>query len=279
MRDRLSEIHDLIHSIQMGVRAEDGSKQQRYQIPRALPAAFQHLVLLLVVIGSISNWSEYSRNQMRSAFDDCEGLLVEGRKQLLLMIHTDDYRDSSGFQAVDAEALLSLILANLISSMSTNDDFHLTEVYAEYTTKIQGIVRDSASVKVGQLQLLLAKSTHSPHLGLRRHQIAPRRIGHNQKHPNRAGHHPTRIQIHHSPHLRRRLPLRLHPRPHPRIHLPTHRRLQRTPRPSRNRPFPSRAIHLFKSRIQQQSHHRIHSRHHHFPTAIVRDELSRYEHE
>ena len=93
---------------------------------------------------------------MRSAFDDCERLLVEGRKQLLLMIHTDDYRDSSSFQAVDAEALLSLILANLISSMSTNGDFQLTEVYAEYTTNIQSIVRDSASVKVGPLQSLLS---------------------------------------------------------------------------------------------------------------------------
>lgn len=93
---------------------------------------------------------------MRSAFDDCERLLVEGRKQLLLMIHTDDYRDASGFQAVDAEALLSLILANLNYSMSTNDDFQLTDVYAEYTTNIQGIVRDSASVKVRQLQILLS---------------------------------------------------------------------------------------------------------------------------
>ena len=157
VRERLSEICSLIHSIQMGVRAEDGSKQQRYQIPRALPAAFQHLVLLLVVIGSISDWSEYSWSQMRAAFDDCETLLIEGRKQLLLMVHTDDYRDSSGFQAVDSEALLSLILANLISSMSTNDDFHLTEVYAEYTTKIQGVVRDSASVKVGRLQRLLCQ--------------------------------------------------------------------------------------------------------------------------
>lgn len=146
VRSRLSEICNLIQSIQMGVRAEDGSKQQRYQIPRALPAAFQRLVLLLVVISSISNWSEYSWNQMRSTFDDCEGLLVEGRKQLLLMIHTDDYR--FGFQAVNSEALLSLILANLISSMSPEGDFHLTEVYAEYTTRIQGIVRDSASVKV-----------------------------------------------------------------------------------------------------------------------------------
>ena len=90
---------------------------------------------------------------MRSTFDDCEGLLVEGRKQLLLMIHTDDYR--FGFQAVDSEALLSLILANLISSMSREGDFHLTEVYAEYTTTIQRIVRDSASVKVALLRSLL----------------------------------------------------------------------------------------------------------------------------
>lgn len=148
VRSRLSEIYNLIQSIQMGVRAEDGSKQQRYQIPRALPAAFQHLVLLLVVISSISNWSEYSWSQMQSTFDDCEGLLVEGRKQLLLMIHTDDYRDSSGFQAVDSEALVSLILENLISTMSTEGDFHLTEVYSEYTTRIHGVVRDSASVKV-----------------------------------------------------------------------------------------------------------------------------------
>lgn len=92
---------------------------------------------------------------MQCTFDDCEGLLVEGRKQLLLMIHTDDYRDSSGFQAVDSEALLSLILANSISTLSTEGDFHLTEVYAEYTTRIQAIVRDSASVKVNQPQCLL----------------------------------------------------------------------------------------------------------------------------
>lgn len=169
VRSRLAEIFNLVHSIQMGVRAEDGSKQQRYQIPRALPAAFQHLVLLLVVIGSISNWSDYSCNQMRSAFDDCERLLVEGRKQLLLMIHTDDYRDSSGFQAVDAESLLSLILANLNYSMSTNDDFQLTEVYAEYTTNIQGIVRDSASVKVS-CKDCQDKTVHSSLTGVRRHQ-------------------------------------------------------------------------------------------------------------
>lgn len=93
---------------------------------------------------------------MRTAFDDCQGLLVEGRKHLFLMIHIDDYRDSSSFQAVDSEALLSLILANLIFSLSTNDDFHLTEVYAKYTINIQGIVSGSAGVKVGQPRSLLS---------------------------------------------------------------------------------------------------------------------------
>ena len=156
VRSRLSEICSLIQSIQMGVRAKDGSKPQQYQIPGALRAAFQHLVLWLVVIGSISKWSDDSKSQMQSTFDDCEDLLVQGRMQLLSMIHTDDFRGASGFQAVDSEALLSLILANLSSTLSTEGDFHLTEVYADYTTRIQAMVRDSASVKVRQPQSLLA---------------------------------------------------------------------------------------------------------------------------
>lgn len=138
----------LLRSIQLGVRTDDGSKQARYQIPRALPAAFQHIVISLVIIGSIENWSDYSWDEMRAAFDDCETLLIEGRKQLILMIHTDDYRESAGFQAVDSEALLSLILANLVDNLSTETDFHLTEIYSEYTTKIQSVVRDKASVEV-----------------------------------------------------------------------------------------------------------------------------------
>ena len=145
---RLWALNDLVRSIQMGVRTDDGSKQARYQIPRALPAAFQHLVMLLVVSSTVSDWSEHSWNQLQTAFDECEGLLIEGRKQLILMIHTDDYRESAGFQAVDSEALLSLVLANLISHLSTEREFHLTEVYSEYTTRIHKLVRDSASVKV-----------------------------------------------------------------------------------------------------------------------------------
>ena len=145
---RLWEINDLVRSIQMGVRTDDGSKQARYQIPRALPAAFQHLVMLLVVSSTVSDWSDHSWNQMQTAFDECEGFFIEGRKQLILMIHTDDYRESAGFQAVDSEALLSLVLANLVSNLSTEREFHLTEVYSEYTTRIHQMVRDSASVKV-----------------------------------------------------------------------------------------------------------------------------------
>ena len=145
---RLLDIHDLVRSIQLGVRTDDGSKQARYQIPRALPAAFQHLVMLLVVASTVQNWSDHSWNQMLATFDECESLFIEGRKQLILMIHTDDYRESAGFQAVDSEALLSLVLANLISHLSEEREFHLTEVYSEYTTRIQSVVRDQASVKV-----------------------------------------------------------------------------------------------------------------------------------
>lgn len=145
---RLAEMCVLLRSIQMGVRTDDGSKQARYQIPRALPAAFQHLVMSLVIISNIEDWSDYSWSQMQSAFNDCESLLVEGRKQLILMIHTDDFRESAGFQAVDSEALLSLILANLVDNLSTERDFRLTEIYSEYTTSIQSVVRDQASVKV-----------------------------------------------------------------------------------------------------------------------------------
>ena len=145
---RLSELYDLIHSIQMGVRTDDGMKQPRYQIPKALPAAFQHLVSGLVLIGSVSEWSDYSWNQMHKTFDECESYLIESRKQLILMIHTDDYREAAGFQAVDSEALLALILCNLVDNLSTERDFHLTDVYSEYTTKIQAMVRDQASVKV-----------------------------------------------------------------------------------------------------------------------------------
>lgn len=70
---RLREINDLVQSIQMGVRTDDGSNQARYQIPRALPAAFQHLVMLLVVSSTVTDWSDYSWNQMQTAFDECEG--------------------------------------------------------------------------------------------------------------------------------------------------------------------------------------------------------------
>lgn len=158
---RLWELYELVRSIQMGVRTDDGSKQARYQIPRALPAAFQHLVMLLVVSSTVSDWSEHSWNQLQTAFDECEGLLIEGRKQLILMIHTDDYRESAGFQAVDSEALLSLVLANLISHLSTEREFHLTEVYSEYTTRIHRLVRDSASVKSTTISSSCAKNSTS----------------------------------------------------------------------------------------------------------------------
>ena len=144
----MDELCNLVRSIQNGVRADDGIKQARYHIPLALFTAFQHIVLCLVLISNTSEWSDHSWRQMGAHFDECEGFLVEGRKQLILMVHTDDYRETTGFQAVDSEALLSLILANLVESLSKDTEFHLTDIYSEYTSKIQSVVRDQASVKV-----------------------------------------------------------------------------------------------------------------------------------
>ena len=132
----------------MVVRTYDGSEQARYRIPRALPPAFQHLVMVLVLASSIREWSNDIEKRMYKMFDECENLLFKGKMQLTLMMHTDDYRESAGFQAVDSEALLSIIFSNLVSHLSIHGEFRLTEVYSLYTTQIQSLVRDQASVKV-----------------------------------------------------------------------------------------------------------------------------------
>lgn len=104
------------------------------------------MLSLVVISNADDDWKRSWKQEQ--LLNDCYKELANGRKQLMLMVYTDDYRDSAGFQAVDSEALLSLILANLIDHLSTEKEFYLTEVYSEYTTKIQIVVRDEASVKV-----------------------------------------------------------------------------------------------------------------------------------
>lgn len=65
-----------------------------------------------------------------------------------MMMHTSDFKGPSGFEAVNSEALLSSILSSLTSNLSKDGNYDLTEIYSEYTTELQGLVQDHASVRV-----------------------------------------------------------------------------------------------------------------------------------
>ena len=125
----------------MGVRGVEGQRKVHYQIPRALPTAFQRLVMLLVA-GSATILS-VSLPQYQSRFQifercclECEQSMLDGRNQLILMVHTDDYREHAGYEAVDSAALLSIMMRNLLDVSHKKSNFHLTDIYSEYTAKI-----------------------------------------------------------------------------------------------------------------------------------------------
>ena len=146
----LKELYLLIRDIHMGVEADDGSKHAHFHIPQALPAAFQQLIVFFVISGATSN-----ETATMLKFEECKALLVEGRKQLIQMVHTPDFRGRVGFEAVDPEALLALMMSNMMSKISIENGTDLTDVYSEYTLKLQRMVRDQASVKVyDQIKLL-----------------------------------------------------------------------------------------------------------------------------
>ena len=139
---RLKMLWPLIQDIHKGVHTTDGSKQG-FHIPQALPAAFQQLVMFFV----FSSGTTLEAAAMMS-FESCKALLLEGKKQLILMTHTFDLRARVDFKAVDPQALLALMMSNLVTRISPEGDCDLTEVYSEYALDIQHIVRDRASVQV-----------------------------------------------------------------------------------------------------------------------------------
>lgn len=151
---RFRELYLLIRGIHMGVEAGDGSKHGHFHIPQALPAAFQQLLAFLVISSSTTG-STSNETAIALKFEECKALLIEGRKQLIQMVHTPDFRGRVGFEAVDPEALLALMMSNLTSKISIENEIDLTDVYSEYTLKLQRMVRDQASVKVyDQIKLL-----------------------------------------------------------------------------------------------------------------------------
>ena len=157
----LKELWLLIRDIRMGVRTDNGDKQARFHILQALPAAFQQLVVFLVMSSCGTDQAAIS-----SKYEHCKTLLIEGRKQLLLMVHTLDFRGRVGFEAVSPQALLALMISNLISSISPDGDCDLTEVYSEYTLKLQSMVRDRASVGVYDKIKLLQEEVDTVKTGL-----------------------------------------------------------------------------------------------------------------
>lgn len=72
--------------------------------------------------------------------DECEGhcknFLIEGKHELILMIHTNDYRGGAGYEAVNSEALIALVMEGLLNVSSRDGDFDLTEIYGEYLIQL-----------------------------------------------------------------------------------------------------------------------------------------------
>lgn len=139
---RLRMLWSLIEGIHRGVQTTDGSRQS-FHIPQALPAAFQQLVMFFVFSSSTS-----LEAATMTSFESCKALLLEAKKQLIMMNHTFDLRGRVDFQAVDPQALLALMVSNLVTKISPEGDCDLTEVYSEYALEIQHMVRDRASVQV-----------------------------------------------------------------------------------------------------------------------------------
>lgn len=137
---------EIVESIQAGVYAGSDPQSLQYRIPRSLVKAYQQLVMFFVYNGAIVG-SAPSRDlepkYLHSLRDECElccrTFLIEGKYELILMIHTNDYRDGAGYEAVTSEALTALVMERLLDVSSRDGDFDLTEIYGEYLLKLVDI--------------------------------------------------------------------------------------------------------------------------------------------
>ena len=73
---------------------------------------------------------------VEDSFFECKDSLLMARNQLLLMVHTADYRESAGFEAIEPEALLAVILNNLLNTSHAKGNLDLTEIYTEHAAKL-----------------------------------------------------------------------------------------------------------------------------------------------
>ena len=125
----------------LGVRGADDQHKVYYQMPRALPTAFRSLIMAFVGARASLLSKGFSKHKshcqiLESTLAECGQYLLEGRNQLILMLHTDDYRERVGYEALDPTALLSMMICNLLGLSQTRGRLHITEVYSEYMAEL-----------------------------------------------------------------------------------------------------------------------------------------------
>lgn len=130
----LSGLWNLMEYIQNGVRTEDRTEHPMLRIPPALRLAFRDIILFSILISRpVDAETELWRAIRRDMYERCTRRLSEGAKQLFSMMHT---QARAGLEALDSETLLMLIIENILVAASTEDEFHLTEMYSKYTSNI-----------------------------------------------------------------------------------------------------------------------------------------------
>ena len=145
----------------LGVRSSDEQYKVYYQMPRALPTAFRSLVMSFVGARARLLSKGFSKHKahcqiFESILAECGQYLLEGRNQLILMVHTDDYRERVGYEALDPTALLSTMIRNLLGLSHTRGRLHITELYSEYMAEL-------VSCSFSRLPIALS-CPFSPHL-------------------------------------------------------------------------------------------------------------------
>lgn len=81
--------------------------------------------------------SKFARVAMDSA-NQCKELLIKGRNQLIVMVHTDDDGERVSYEALEPEAILALVMENLMQSCFQAGEYEmdLAEVYSEYMSQL-----------------------------------------------------------------------------------------------------------------------------------------------
>ena len=140
----MSEFLDIVKNIQNGVSPGSVEVEQfRYQIPKALFEAFIRLVMIFVLYSSVSSAVEHgsAANLARVAMaciQQCKYLLLKGKNQLILMIHTDDDAERVSYEALEPEITLALVMENLMESSFQAGEYEmdLAELYSEYMSQL-----------------------------------------------------------------------------------------------------------------------------------------------